>query len=289
MNDKPRLWVVGARGYIGNEILNAAQGRWKVFATSSSKENEFQFLRLDSATDFDYGLIRAKDVVLLCGALSSPDICAKEFNRAWAVNVEGTSIFVHNALLKGARVVFFSSDTVYGESKENIDESSICKPSGEYAGMKREVEQRFAGNASFKTIRISYVFSREDKFSLYLGKCAKNKEEAILYHPFYRSVVHRADIVEGVLELAARWEDFTEPIINFGGPDVISRVEFTQCLQKIFYHELSVSIVEPDDTFFSSRPRVIAMKSPVFCRILRRSPRTLVDAAQMEFNSSFRK
>ena len=65
--------------------------------------------------------------------------------------------------------------------------------------MKSEVEKRFLGNPFFKTIRLSYVFSREDKFTKYLVGCAQRDEEAELFHPFYRAIIHRDDVVEGAL------------------------------------------------------------------------------------------
>lgn len=75
-----------------------------------------------------------------------------------------------------------------------FDETAACNPAGEYAAMKREVEQRFSDNASFKAIRLSYVFSPEDKFSRYLAGCAERNEEADLFHPFFRAIVHRDDV-----------------------------------------------------------------------------------------------
>jgi nucleoside-diphosphate-sugar epimerase len=182
-------------------------------------------------------------------------------------------------------VVFFSSDTVYGERADGFDETAVCNPAGEYAEMKREVERRFSGNASFKAIRLSYVFSREDKFSRYLAGCAERNEEADLFHPFFRAIVHRDDVVEGALALVARWDEVPEQVINFGGPQVLSRVDFAECLREAHFNGLRFKVTEPGADFFKNRPRVIAMTSPVFARLLRRPPRTLREAARLEFAS----
>jgi nucleoside-diphosphate-sugar epimerase len=240
-------------------------------------------LDLKAPSNFDYDLIEVGDVVLLTAAISAPDICAREHERAWAVNVTGTSAFITNVIEQGARVIFFSSDTVYGERKEPFDELTPCKPAGEYAVMKHEVEQRFAGNAGFKAIRLSYVFSREDKFTRYLVGCAQRNEEAELFHPFCRAIVHRDDVVAGALALAQRWDETPEQIINFGGPQVLSRVEFAECLREVHLHNLQFRVTEPDEAFFHNRPRVIAMTSPVFARLLGRSPHSLCEAARLEF------
>lgn len=278
------LFIVGARGYVGSALFSNAKKAGSATGTSSSGGNALLKLRLDAPADFNYGKICPGDVVMLTAAISAPDICASDHDRAWAVNVAGTSSFIQNAIERGARVIFFSSDTVYGERGDEFDECAACNPAGEYAEMKREVEQRFAANPLFKSIRLSYVFSREDKFTRYLAGCAQRNEEADLFHPFFRAVVHRDDVVAGALALAERWHEIPEQVINFGGPQVLSRVEFAECLREIHLHDLRFKVTEPNADFFRNRPRVIAMKSPIFARLLGRPPHSFCEAARMEFD-----
>lgn len=277
--------IIGAGGYIGASLIYRARQIGPTTGTSSSGGKDTLPLRLDDPAEFDYGNIRPGDVVLLTAAISAPDICALEHDRAWAVNVTGTSSFIQRVIDCGARVVFFSSDTVYGEREGEFDESAACNPAGEYAEMKREVEERFAGNASFKAIRLSYVFSCEDKFTRYLVGCAERNEEADLFHPFFRAIVHRDDVVEGALELAMRWNEIPEQVINFGGPHIMSRIDFAECLREAHLHDLRFKVTEPGADFFKNRPRVISMTSPVLARLLGRPPRSLREAARLEFVS----
>jgi len=199
------------------------------------------------------------------------------------VNVTGTSECISRAIERGGRVVFFSSDTVYGERNDIFDEDAESNPAGEYAEMKHEVEMRFLGNPLFKVIRLSYVFSREDKFTKYLSGCAKRGEEAELFHPFYRAIVHRDDIVDGALALARRWEDFPQQIINFGGPEVLSRLDFAESLKRIALPDLRYRVTEPGDEFFKNRPRVIAMSSNLLPKLLGRPSLRLAEAMKIEF------
>lgn len=279
------MFIVGARGYIGSVLFASANKAGSTIGTSSLGGNGLLPLRLDAPAEFDYGKVCPGDVVLLTAAISAPDICAREHDRAWAVNVTGTSSFIQSVIDRGARVVFFSSDTVYGECEDEFDETAACNPAGEYAEMKREVEQRFAGNGSFKAIRLSYVFSREDKFSRYLAGCAERNEEADLFHPFFRAIVHRDDVVEGALALAKHWDEVPEQVINFGGPQVLSRVDFAECLREVHLHDLRFKVTAPDAKFFKNRPRIIAMTSPVLVRLLGRPLRTLREATRLEFAS----
>jgi len=281
-----KYFLIGASGYVGKKIFNRIKNVENVYGTSTGGGNGLLSLSLDAPEKFDYTLVAPGDIVFLAAAISAPDICAREYSRAWAVNVTGTSNLIQRFVDCGARVVFFSSDTVYGEREGEFDENAACNPAGEYAEMKRAVEQRFADNSSFKTIRLSYVFSREDKFSSYLIGCVDRNEEADLFHPFFRAVVHRDDIVEGVLALAGCWDAVPERVINFGGPQVLSRVDFADCLREAHLRDLRFKVTEPGADFFKNRPRFIAMTSPVFARLLGRQPRALRQAACLEFVSS---
>lgn len=274
--------IIGCGGYIGKKLIHVAgEDAWGT-ASSSSSDVVIPF-DLAASNEFPWDRLERDDVVLLAAAISAPDICAREHERAWAVNVTGTSSFIDNVMARGGRVIFFSSDTVYGERYDEFDEKTVCNPAGEYAEMKNEVEKRFIGNPLFKVIRLSYVFSREDKFTKYLSGCAERGEEAEIFHPFYRAVIHRDDVVQGALALAQRWDEFPQPAINFGGPEVLARTEFAQTLKDIALPTLRFRVTEPAAEFFKNRPRTVAMKSTVLPALLGRPAHTLAEAVQIEF------
>jgi len=284
--------IIGASGYIGVQLYAQATHFFETYGTLSStskRDDTFLPLRLDVSQQFDYKLIQKSDVVFLTAAISAPDVCSRERERAWAVNVTGTSEFIARAMARGGRVVFFSSDTVYGERSDEFDEQAACNPAGGYAEMKQAVEKRFLGNPLFKTIRLSYVFSREDKFTQYLSGCAERGEEAEIFHPFYRAVIHREDVVKGAIALAQRWDEFPQSGINFGGPEVLSRTEFAKILQDTALPNLRFCVSEPSADFFLNRPRVIRMKSPILASLIERPVHTLHAAASIEFEEGKRK
>ena len=279
-----KIIVAGATGYLGRQLFSMASKDQTVLGTSTAISNTMLRLRLDEPNKFEYGVIQEKDVVLLTAAIRAPDVCSREHDRSWAVNVTGTSSFISRVISRGARVIFFSSDAVYGERADAFDESTTCNPSGDYAVMKHEVEGRFLGNTAFKTIRLSYVFSSEDKFTKYLCGCVERMEEAEIFHPFCRAVVHRDDVVQGAIALAQRWDEFPQSAINFGGPNVIARTEFAQTLKDNVLPVLRFRQIEPEPEFFTNRPRVIQMTSPVLASLLGRPAHTLYRAIKIEFN-----
>ena len=280
----PCYHVIGATGFIGKPLLDAARRITQTYGTSSRPGGELTHLSFEDPGSFDYGRISSGDVVFVTAAISSPDVCAKEWDRAWQINVEGTSAFISQALQRGAQIVFFSSDTVYGEREPEFDETAACAPCGEYAEMKRAVEERFEGSSGFKVIRLSYVFAKNDKFTNYLMNCEKSRTPAEIFHPFFRAPIHRDDVIAGALTLAQQWDKFPAGVINFGGPEILSRIEFAQALKNTVLPVLEFKVTEPDGAFFKNRPRFISMRSPILKHLLGRRPRTLAEAAILELN-----
>jgi dTDP-4-dehydrorhamnose reductase len=279
-----KLIIVGASGYIGKQLYKRSKKLFVTYGTSSSSNGELLLLKLEEPNNFNYEVIQPLDVVCLTAAISAPDTCSSDHERAWAINVTGTVEFITKVMRRGGRVIFFSSDMVYGEKKDEFDESAICHPAGEYAFMKHEVEKKFSNEVLFKSIRLSYVFSKEDNFTKYLVSCAQRKEEADIFHPFYRSIIHRDDVVDGVIALSQRWDDFPQSIFNFSGPNILARIDFATILQKSVLPNLRFHVSEPDDGFFENRPRIISMKSSILKTLFNRPRHALHEAAMIEFN-----
>ena len=133
-----QIIIVGASGYIGSALFKAAKKKFNVTGTTSKSQKEFIKLNLKEAEHFSYELISHNSIVVITAAISAPDICRDDYPSAFAVNVTGTTTFITNVLERGGRVIFFSSDAVYGEGSEICDEGSLTKPLGEYASMSKE-------------------------------------------------------------------------------------------------------------------------------------------------------
>jgi dTDP-4-dehydrorhamnose reductase len=275
-----RIMVVGASGYIGRPLLQQAGPSAR--GTSSSGDGGLLRLDLEQPSAFDYAQIDEGEVILLLAAISSPDVCTRQRGWVHSINVEGTNAFIEGALARGAKVVFFSTDAVYGQQTSAFDETLEPSPVGAYADMKFAVEQRFRGEADFRAVRLSYVFSRWDSFTRYLFGCAANGVVAEVFPSFARSVVSRDDVISAALFIARNWDDVSERVINFGGPDILSRAEFAGVLRAGILPDLQIVEKEPDENFFLNRPRKIAMQSPIMDRLLGR-PRVSLEAAASSF------
>lgn len=278
------LLVVGAKGYIGAQIIAEASRRGLLIAGTSSKGgNGLLPLDLVHAEVFNYGTIREDCTVVLAAAVSSPDRCSSNHDNAYAINVVGTAHFIEQALARGARIIFLSSDAVYGEASSPVNEDAPCSPVGAYAEMKLDVERRFLNNPNFKVARLSYVFSRQDKFTRYLLDCATDGSTAEIFHPFARNVIYLSDVVDGILALQSEWEAIELTVVNFGGPRSVSRLDIARAIKRLVAPHLNIREIFPGPGFFKERPREIQLMSAHLESLLGRPLRSIHQAIQLDF------
>lgn len=259
-----KIGIVGSSGYIAFFLLkhlrqDAAMER--VVRIGRSQEDDW-FLDLRQAEAFDYAALRELDTVVFSAAISGPDKCAEEFDDCWAVNVTGTGHFIEEALKRGCRVLFFSSDAVFGDIPGAIyREDSKTEANTPYGRMKKAVEDRFCCDAGFKAIRLSYVVSTRDRFLSYCLSCIREKKEADIYHPFYRSCVTVHDVVTVVEWLLHHWGKYDPFVLNVAGRELVSRVRIADELNRLLGDQLHYKISVPDEVFFRNRPKFTQMES----------------------------
>ena len=227
--------------------------------------------------------LREGDTIIFTAAISEPAIVSAQFEKATRVNVESTGEFIQGAIDLGCKVLFLSSDTVYGDVETGFDESHPINPKGAYAEMKSIVEKRFEGNPNFKSFRCSLNFYKDDRFTQYLKTCAANNVEADIFDPLTRAIVHRDDTVDAILAVANDWSLAEGQYTNCGGPQVLSRAQIAETMKRVALPNLQFKVSRPPSKFYTDRPAFIEMKSPNLKRILGRSPVTFEEAVKIEF------
>jgi len=228
-------------------------------------------------------LLEKGDTIIFTAAISEPAIVSAQFEKATRVNVESTGEFIQGAIDLGCKVLFLSSDTVYGDVETGFDESHPINPKGAYAEMKSIVEKRFEGNPNFKSFRCSLNFYKDDRFTQYLKTCAANNVEADIFDPLTRAIIHRDDTVDAILAVANDWSLAEGQYTNCGGPQVLSRAQIAETVKRVALPNLQFKVSRPPSKFYTDRPAFIEMKSPNLKRILGRSPVTFEEAVKIEF------
>jgi dTDP-4-dehydrorhamnose reductase len=225
----------------------------------------------------------AGDYIVLLAAISSPDVCEDQYDFAYAVNVTGTSRLIEKALSCNAKILFFSSDTVIGESQVPADEHVDANPIGAYAEMKYHIEQKYRNNGDFNVFRLSYVFSKNDKFTSYIEQCSKDNTAAEVFNELYRNVIYIEDVVDAIISLSGMFEKFDNNLFHLVGDELFSRLEMATILKEQVWNSLEISAKEPPAGFFDRRPAIISVKSLYISELLGKRPTSLKDAVKQEF------
>ena len=275
--------LVGATGNIGKRVVEKGGDKINVISRFELKLDQRPLYYNFDAKTIGGTSITEGDVIIFAAAISEPSVVSAQFAKALAVNVESTGEFIETAIGKGCKVLFLSSDAVYGDVETGFDESHPTNPKGAYAEMKSIVEKRFEGNPNFKVLRLSYNFHKDDRFTKYLCQCAESGVEAEVFDPLTRAVVHRDDTVDAILSIAANWDNADGQYINCGGPDVLSRQQFTEIVKRVALQDLKFKVTTPPAKFYADRATFSEMHSPNLEKILGRKRHTIQQAVELEF------
>ncbi len=257
-----KIGIVGYNGYIASEIVCRLSKEHEIIKIGRRDDADV-YLDLENISHFDDSVFEKMDFLIYTAAVSGPDKCANEYEKCWKINVESTGAIIQKAVARNCKVLFFSSDAVYGDIPGKIYcEDDILQPNTPYGKMKCEIEKIFSKEKNFKAIRLSYVVSPKDKFVSYCMNAIKNGEEIEVFHPFYRSCTTLSDVIAIIQNCLQQWETIAEKAINVCGTELVSRVRIIDEISRILKQNIQYRIVKPEDVFFENRPKITQM-SPV--------------------------
>lgn len=256
--------IVGSSGYIAGFILEKLKQEKYIKQIVKIAHDEFadKYLDLQEANKFDYTVLAKIDYIVFTAAISGPDKCATDFDFCWNINVIGTKYFIKRAIAEKCKILFFSSDAVFGDIPGEIyTEESETRAVTPYGKMKKEIEDEFKADPNFKVIRLSYVASAKDKFISYCLSCIKNNETAEIFHPFYRNVITISDVVDVVVWFLQHWNEYEPYVLNVAGKELVSRVRIADEINNLLGNALKYTISSPGDSFYNNRPSTTHMAS----------------------------
>lgn len=267
--------IIGENGFIAKKLIE--RNKNKYITTSSKKSTNNLYLDLCNPEEFDFTIANENDFIIFLAAVSSPDECQNNFEYAHKINVIGTKYVIQKFLERGGKVLFFSSDVIYGNTLNPVNENTQTNPFGKYAQMKDEIEKAFENEKNFKVFRLSYVLSKEDKYLSYLQKCIEKNEIAEIFHPFSRYMIYIEDVLDAIEFVYERWNEFDNQKFNLCGNENISRKYIAECVNSVI-GGLQYTLLEPKEDFWKARPKDINIHSLYLRELLRKEPIAIKDA-----------
>jgi len=242
---KTRVLIVGGNGFLGTKLI-----------MSRSKNIEFLSLPKNdwSLPERDF---RMKTVVFL-RSISSPTHVHLYPKESELLNIQQTSYYIDQCLKLNLRVIFSSSDVVYGDTGNSIvNESAPTNPYGLYAAQKATIEGRFVDSSNFVSLRLSLITGAGSKLRDILSREANPK----IADSFIRSPVHEKHVVNLIETISAERSWLPEHrIMNVGGREHISIFELAKIEAKMF-NLYTPTKIRPTRLDLEARPQTVRVYS----------------------------
>ncbi|CAJ1350950.1 unnamed protein product [Effrenium voratum] len=274
-----RVLVTGT-GYVGRFLIPALEkdGYHVVAVSRSSKPLAMDLCNPD---DCERVLQEVKpDVIVHTAALSVPAKCEADEVAAMCSNAPQHFARIAQELNPAVRFVFLSTDQVLDGKGHLVPESIEAHPINVYGKSKLKMEAAIKDIFAKHTIfRMSFVYGPEVEgahntfLQFALDKLRQGKEFDCFVDQKIRSCIYIDDVV-AALRLAVQGN--IDGVVNLGGPEPLSRVEFCQRVAR----HVGVEDIVKGTTYSlpTPSPADISMDISRLSKLLGRSPSTLSDA-----------
>lgn len=252
-----RVALIGSNGFIAKQLSSLLNA--EIIKMNRRPEGEEVYFDCSMLDDMDFTKFSGIDYALFLIADSSIERCENDIERTEKLNVVYTLESVKKISEQGCKVIFFSSDAVYGSKGGYLYEDDTCDPISNYGKMKLYVENKVKDNDNISVIRLPYVFSWYDKFTSYFRECVNNGITAEVYDSFSRDVISIKDLAEIINWKFVNWDKY--PLINASGGVLISRVDIAEALNLVLKKTNTFKTVAMSESFKRFRPSVTDMKS----------------------------
>ncbi|MBI5250272.1 MAG: SDR family oxidoreductase [Desulfomonile tiedjei] len=283
-NHKPRLLITGGSGFMGGILALEAPKHWDTYATHRSSPPRYgdsaQWIPLDVSNremvEKTLSLIEP-EVIIHAAAVTDSRICERNPDTAWAINVNGTEHVADAAKKIGARLIYTSTDMVFGRPGEFRAEKDPPAPMTTYADTKYRAERIVSSLAPgfiIARICLSYCYS-SNSARCFTEKIIDDLAKGVptrLFVDEYRTPVYARDVCRILLEFA--WRDDLSGLFHVGGPERLSRYEFGLKVCRIFGYceDLLIPASLDEAVFEYHRPRDCSLNSEKLVRELHFEP-----------------
>jgi len=296
-----RVLITGANGLLGSKLseIYSRRGHVVYAGFTSVPPAVGKPVQMDIT---DRVMVRegfetcSPDIVYHCAAVTNVDACEADPSHANEVNVEGTRHIVHEAKRVGCRVIYISTDYVFGGQQGHYREDDVPNPINVYGKSKLEGERIILASGKPSVIaRTSVIFgampsSGKQNFALWVMDSLRRGETIPVLTDKYACPTYNQNLAEMLIETAERG---FAGVCHLCGATRVSRFEFASAIAETFGLDKSkiraVSSAEIESRMKARRPTDSSLDTSNAIRMLRTRPMGLKDAltalkAEMDAN-----
>lgn len=238
-----KILITGMSGFVGAALAAGLEARHRIIGTfhsGSVKPGKYKAARLDLGDGDDIGrlfVVEAPDLVVHCAAMSKVPQCESNKEAAEEINAGAAGLVAAAALRAGSRLIYLSTDLVFGGRKGMYREEDRPRPLSRYAETKLMGEgasrSRHAGTIVAR-LALCYGWGPRPEMSFthwMIGELEQGRRVKV-FTDQYRTPLYvgaMAGIVEKLVERGVDGETY-----HVGGQDRVSRHGFARRLCEVF-------------------------------------------------------
>jgi dTDP-4-dehydrorhamnose reductase len=232
MNDtKPRMLIIGSRGFLGAHITRAAASDFEVMEGNRPAPGQSAEVTIDIKDERSVKQAFAAShpvVVLLLSAYSDIDYCQKHPDEARAVNLRGAEYVAAECARSNAHLLFTSTGAVFDGKKHGYTETDPVSPVSVYGETKAAAEtsiSKLLPNAILARISLVVGFAGRSGTNSLLDNLKRRwvSGQSVAMPVFeYRNPIDAGTCSQFMLDLVKRKE---RGVFNIGCTDSLSRYD----------------------------------------------------------------
>jgi dTDP-4-dehydrorhamnose reductase len=245
------VWITGAAGLIGSELLKSAPARvpdYQVLGLTYSQLDLLDFAGVDSLFEREQ-----PKLIIHCAAISRSTDSEGAPDLAKRVNVDATRHLVERAA--NIPFIFFSTDLVFDGTKGNYVETDSVNPLSTYAQTKVAGEEVVRRNPRHCILRISLTGGTSPKgdrgFNEEIKNAWRQGKTLNLFTDEFRCPIAAPIVARAVWEIATKGAVGT---FHLCGSEKLSRLQIGQLLAAK-HPELNPQIVAGSRKDYVGPPR----------------------------------
>jgi dTDP-4-dehydrorhamnose reductase len=255
-----RVLIVGGTGQVGSQLVHLAAVREMTVCATSRQRTQMSLLNLDLRNQADIAAVLADlepDVVFLPAALTNMEYAETHVEECWATNVAGPAALARTIARQHGKLVFFSTDHVFGEATRPLSETSRVAPSSIYARSKAAAEAviRDVLPTRHLILRTSWVFGPDEQRKNFVCRAVdtlRRGERLRVPSDQFGQPTFSEDLAQAALDL---WDQGVCGTYHLVGPDRWTRAQFAVQIADIFGLDVDLIDAVPTDQLGQRAPR----------------------------------
>ena len=200
------------------------------------------------------------DIIVNAAAFTNVDLCEKERETSWKINVKGVEYLAEAARIIDAHLIHMSSDYIFDGTTGPYAENAIPNPVGYYGRTKLASENALKISGSLYTVLRTNVLygiadSRPDFVRWVIENLRAGKQIRIV-----TDQVNNPTFIDDLVQAINKVIEFKKQgIYNIGGREFLTRFEFTELIADFF--SLDKKLIMPILTEELKQPAKRPLKS----------------------------